>query len=1072
MNNLKRLISMLLCMALMFTSVSVFADETVTEEVAATEETVAAEETAEVTEDAATEEVAEIVVEEPIEEVEPIEIDWERIGLLESLGIIDEVDESTAQEFLSAQFSRAEFAVALVKFNNMEDVIGVGEGFNDVVPGSKEEPYINAAVNMGLIAAVTDGYFYPQYPISYQDAAQAFVMSLGYTAMAEINDSWLIQAKRLGLMSGVDTGAAFTRAQAYRMFYNALHADIMDVTGIEGSISNYETREGVDALYKFFNIKHEQGIIMAAGGIELSAGPTVDKEYIKHNGKLYKYGPHSMSEYLGRNAVVYYSEAGEALYVLRDKNEVLQIPQSELNGYNNLTYSYDADEKTAKIANAYVIKNGEEYLGTQDQTNMVPVSGSVTLIDNNRDGVYEIVFIDEYIDYAIKLKMQNPRRIVDFFGNPETVDASLSNVEFYDKDGKTLDFDKLSVNTVASIMKSTSSTRVYISADSVTSTISQTSQRLGKVVWTIDGKDYTMSKSLTDAIAATQIDNPKIGQTYKFYLNIYGEIAYYEEAVAATGDGKFYAFVTAAKLEGISDDEVSMKVFAKEFGGFQSLTVPKRVTLNGSNASPEKVYNSLMRDGIDGRISTDGRIIPQPVKIKVNENNEITYLSQASVRGWYEKIYTDAACTPTSTYALQTNMYSQPVDTTIEPEFTLVMGSHIQQQRTMAYRNIIEFGAWKENYGSTAPWGKFEDFPYSSPNNGNQYFIHYGMADNISAYRVPCDLTTGDIVPEKEDFFASAGVSTNIYYRGNSYVEGDSMEISYVTMYTDAAAAVNVGDTFDLQVVIEATRAYVNEMPITVLKTNESTVYIQDGSGINLDALIRYDYNGNIMYENDRVTPMTYKVVPGDIVNIKVDSLGYAVAIEAVYDSTNRRFLADSDEGLVNLKAKYPDEKYASNPDRYRDTTPYKNCINNRTETYYAKRGTPDYRIQTMNLVKIDGGTIEGITGDPSNLPVVPAKPTDPLTLTPDAPNTNRNHPEYLEAVKAWTDASNARTKVLSMIPNSLVYVDNVRGTITTKTATVADLITHEDSATEFVTVLLSARYMSLGGSNFVYPHK
>lgn len=1053
MNNLKRLISMLLCMALMFTSVSVFAEEAATEEtVIATEETVA-EETTEATEDAATEEVAEIAEEEePAEEVEPIEIDWDRIGLLETLGIIDEVDEAKAQEFLTAQISRAEFAVALVKFANMDNVVGGENSFKDVIKDSFEEPYINTAVKAGLIAPVSEGYYYPKYPISYQDAAQAFVMTLGYTPMANVNDSWIIQARKLGLMSGVDTGAAFTRAQAYRMFFNALHADIMDVVGIEGTIANFDVREGVDPLYKFFNIYHEEGIITAAGGVELGTGRTTTAaEYIKHNGKLYKYGAHDLNKYLGRNAVVYRDTNGNAVYVLNSRNEELNLPATEIGGYSNYTYTYGADDETAKIAiPPYVILNNAEYMGEYVESVMRPDAGNVTLVDNNRDGIYDVVFIRAYTDYYVKAMIANSYKVIAEFvkdenrdndNNPATnptspeiiLDPNTNDVQIYSESGQLIDLSEIKVGNVISVMESGNRKQVYVSTASVTGAIGQISKAYtGEAIWTIDGTDYMLSEALEAELAKTApaIKDAEIGQTYKFLLNIYGEIVYYEEAKAATGDDKFYAVITAAKLEGL-DNKVSIKAFAKEFGGFESLTLPKRIILNGTNATPVKVFEALNRDGIDGHRAPTGTIYPQPVKIKVNENNEITYLAQASVAEYYSAMdqWGDSAI---GSCALEpiTEPSSFP---NYEAEFQLYMGDPTGGGNQRAYRDIIDQAVVP---GAKATIAKHPYSVQAAGVGGRTLYRALKPTANVSVYQVPMylDVTQpakiGKIAPEKEEFFAMASIPRAAGFKMMAYKEGaDSMACSFCLNIVSADAAKTVGTDFSIRLVTEITEEYINEEKVTVVNTHAGKFYIKQGT-IDINALPFYSYTEQLM-NNPRTGEATYKVNPGDLINIRVDTLNYAQAIEPVFDSTNGYFLGDYETTTSNT----PPSKYYNS--------------GNNPFCYGTREGDNKHKIEWMFLTKVDNvnGAVEGRSYKVATRVAVPGKAghTVPATLN--------------------------ETKIFSMIPGSCVYVSKDRnGVITTRNAVGSDYVSTEDAPNEAAVLLLSQSYVKLIGTSFLYP--
>ncbi len=954
-------------MALMFTSVGVFAED------AATEETVA----------------------------NPIEIDWEKIELLETLGIIDEIDETTAQEYLSEKISRAEFAVNIVKFANIENIISPGEGFKDVVKDSFEEPYIYTAVNMGLMAPVTEEYFYPIYGINYKEAAQALVMTLGYTNAVQHNNSWLIQAKKLGLMSGVDTGAVFTRMQAYKMLFNALHAEIMEITSISGGVADYVAREGIDALYKFFGIKHDEGIIKMSGGVELSVGKSRNfTEYIKQNGNIYKYGPHDLTQILGRNAVVYYDSSKNAICIIPKRNEELFLNTADILGYNNFVYTYGDDEKTAKLSNPNIILNGEEYFGEDTQTVMHPAAGSVTLVDNNNDGVYDIVFIESYTDHTVKLKLTHPDRIIGQFGEEESLSKDVYDIQIYTGDNDQITFDDITSGNVISIARAGSQLTAYVSTNVIEGSISQISKKLGKDVWRINEIDYNLSSTLKNALNAQsnplapeygKISAAKIGQNYKFYLNVFDEIVFYEEIASTDGNAPFYAIITAAKLEGISDDKLTVKVFAKDLGGFEKLTCAKRVTLNGSNATPQGVYTALQRDGIDGEIATNGLIIPQPVKMKINESNEITYIGQASVRDYYTSIGRTLPAPPAN----------------VTPDFILYMGDVSSSGMNIAYTKIMQYGMPKTTT-------TVDKWPYESPSGSSNWYRQIGHAANEVTYQVPYYTdgpNIGKIAPEKEDFFKVSKMSSGTMRFFTYKEKEDSIVASLNLMVVGASSATTVGNSFDLHVVDEISREYINEAPVTSLKTNAGTYYIEDGK-YNLDALVLYSTANQVVYEADGVTPKTYRVKPGDVVNIVADASNFITAIEAVYDHENEVMLGTNDNANI-----------------YDPTSP----------TIYAARDLSlGCKLYKVDLKKREGDYIVGVVGD----------------------------------ITQFTGPTASSRLMLTVTPANVVKVTKARdGGVDVTAATGADYIGYDDSTTEYVTILIKKESSKILSGGFMYEN-
>ena len=153
---------------------------------------------------------------------------------------------------------------------------------------------------------------------------------------------------------------------------------------------------------------------------------------------------------------------------------------------------------------------------------------------------------------------------------------------------------------------------------------------------------------------------------------------------------------------------------------------------------------------------------------------------------------------------------------------------------------------------------------------------------------------------EKEKQFVMSKVGQAAWFKMFSYIEPDGVELAFGIKIIDADAKATTGSAHNLRAVVEITREYIDEEPVTALKTNKDTFYISDGT-YDLNALQLYDYSNNPRYNADG-SAMTYKVNPGDIVNIVADSNNFITAIEAVYDSTNKVMLGS---GNANTPTSY-----------------------------------------------------------------------------------------------------------------------------------------------------------------------
>ena len=769
-------------------------------------------------------------------------ISAQQLGLLTALGIIDDVSE----EDLNLQVSRAEFAVNIVRFANLGSSITANRKFKDVMHGVYEENYISMAVEAGLMAPVNSEYFYPGYPVTYAEAAQALVMSLGYKNLAQINNSYLQLAREIDILDGVSAEGVFTRSKLYKMLFNALHAQTLNISGIAGDDVTYTQDAERDALKVFYNIKHDEGIITAAGGIELGAGINdTYKKCIKHNGNVYYMETTGVKEALGRNAVVYYNADNEVIYVLYKRNTEVKLSAKDINSYAGFAYYYGQNNKKLTLHNPYVIYNGEEYTDAYTQTIMQPASGSVVLIDNNRDNKYDVVIIESYKDYKVKGRIDDPATILTEYGEPVDIDSSKYDVTVYNTKGEIDEFESIGKDMIISVAAGSERMTVYTCDETVTGVLSVAWQSGGMREWQIGEKIYNPSATLEARIDGGSVSEPEIGTNYKWYLNVDGEIAFFQKVTSTDGNEPYYAILTGAGTEGVIDVSVKVRVFAKELGGFQTLECADKLTLNGERKDKSAVIGALKKNGINGEETN--AVVAQPVKILVNADGKVSFIAQAGAKA----------------------------DTS--SEFQFFMGSLTDKTRAIPYRSILEI--------FSSNWS-IADNPYWTANMSGAGCLQIGMRDDMTVcYQVPYK-ADGTIDGSLEEAFLSKRLpsATTLY----SYVyteDEDSLVASLVIEAVDAEVKENCGVDFEIRVVTEITQEMLDDEVVTGVQTNEGKYYLKNPN-IDLDNLVLYDANGNARVDENG-EELTYGIKPGDLINVTVDVTGFISGIEAIYDAQN-----------------------------------------------------------------------------------------------------------------------------------------------------------------------------------------
>lgn len=900
--------------------------------------------------------------------------------LLNALGITD-----VAQgDDLGAKISRAEFAALLTSFAGLENVtVNSGVKFNDVLPGSFDEPYITTVVASDYMQAVTDGYFYPAWEITAVDAARAFLMTLGYNSLVMDNAVFNNFARTLKIYDGVDT-KNFTRGEVYKMMYNALMAPVMDQTGF-GEDVIYEQMKDITGLYRFHDIIRSEGAITGAEGVILGSGgkETLEDGLIEFDGIKFTSPGFDMASILGREVYLYWrdvrgSDLDTVIHVEVINDNAVVLGAEQIVGYSNGVYEYEVEgtKSTKKISvdTPYVIYNGEEYNGAYSKEMMIPDNGDVTVIENIKEG-RELVIIRNFKDVLVKLTINDDEdQIIIGEKKNERYDLGeyAENVKYYDEFGLGATLGDVKAGNVVSIAQSASGekTIVYISTTMVNGSLTLYDGNY----WTIDETEYPLSAAMIDSIQNKTVTVPEFNKNYNFYININGEIAFYEEAATGLPDGVFYGILVSAKTGSGFETDVALKVWSKTMGGFEVYEVADKLELNGESAEKEDVVYALKRNGRDGIVGET--VVPQPIKIGLNDENQVNYLFQAAS--------TNADGKGFFYYMGSTNPSSK--------------GNYFQ------YRDVLIYS----KMGGT-------DYSNSPTNNGN---LSIGVGNKTEYVQIPYFAPKGDdrigaIDVASEKAFISTtrptGNSPFVVYKEND----DDLTAAFVIRATASGEKEHCEKTVNIHCVLSITKAVVDEELVTKIKTNKMVYYINDPK-INLDAVKIWQTNEKPDDVTAWIDPETgkqgvHKVVPGDLVNIAADSLGYIKAIEIVYDSTNNRMMGkgtgtDVGYGYIN------------------------------TDVAWFSRGT-EHNLLLLNVLYTKDGYICATDAkDPADFEANPL-----------------NHRRYIGKVPP------------------IICVDTTGKKLTTRNAVNSDLIGYNESSSDYATVILSHRYAQQSGTSYTY---
>ncbi len=406
-NKFNRVIALLLAYAIIFTmstSLLVSAEE-VEGEIA-------------VTDSVAVESVEEIDYTKEIKELESLK---EELDILRALNITDEI----GKEDILTDVTRAEFTRFALGLLNIEPEITAEEVnfFTDVTVEHPYYYYINGAASAGLVHGHEDNTFHPDEPILFAEAIKVIVGCINYDSLAKLNggypNGYITVAKKIGLIDDIKfTNSVLKTNEIISILYNALYVEVpSDFRNTEQSIIFDPADKFYFLGYMFDTIRYKGVVTDVPHSLRLKG----ENEEAKIIVDAIEY------DYENRNKIdelsvlgaqcYYYVQYGEGKMIPENgkvicvgsipaKNNILQIDSEDISSCDeDFKFSYfdkNNKKKATDLSDAIFYYNGRIDLeGAVTPADLKPEYGSVRLVDNNRDGKFDFVFIEDIREYVI-----------------------------------------------------------------------------------------------------------------------------------------------------------------------------------------------------------------------------------------------------------------------------------------------------------------------------------------------------------------------------------------------------------------------------------------------------------------------------------------------------------------------------------------------------------------------------------------------------------------------------------------------------------------------------------------------
>lgn len=807
---------------------------------------------------------------------------------LQSYGILQGTENGELE--LDRNVTRAEFCAFVARMMGVEN-FPYSEGFKDVTRDAWYAQDVSAMVAYGIIDGNQDGEFRPDDNISYIDAMKILVCALGYRVQAEAAGGYPQGYQSVGTKLKINNGvsveptAYLTRGAVILMLYNALDAEILESVPSGESMSYKLSGKTFRSLFGENNndrsIHMSTGIVTAdyytfllepIAGIELGE--------VEINGTVYDAAQTNAAEFLGMEVEYYYkdTENGKPTLVscrLTSDNKFCTIQSKDIDSINaNILNYYENNKRMrAKLSDSfYIVKNRQIMTRNDNITTGEDLckNGTVKLIDNNGDNVYDLAVVEDYNSYRVSKVYENGlftadgklfdgRRFIEMDPDDEDVKIILEN-----REGEKINLSDIAENDVVSLFQSEDKSvlKCVKGLEPVSGRLSSVNND-GQVV--IDNVTYECDYYFKNDVQA--------GDLVIAYLDFRGYIVELERDKSAS---KQYAYIiSGAELEG--EDTFQLKVLIPgnlkpeieidDTDEDQILEVPVL-----------KAYNDkVTRLTVAPKITVDG------VRMEESEYSQI-----------FSKSNLDAA-PDNRLISYKTN--SEGIIASIESPERIGNGGYKVYN---AYENVFGkegsegFGITEDSVVICVPEDGVdsvaEEDLYASllMNNAQRYRITgYDIDDdssnaNIVVITDSMDLNAGDVINSKSKLAVVSDKSTiwdeeedEVRTKLEFYSEGKKM--SYIVAEDSEAAPIaesmKFGDVFyyALNNIDEIYRLSVCDLG----RLGDNPVFGDRGSNDTERSIFgeieNIDYNIIDLYKNRRVNRLTVRI------NENLDSVSYGV---------------------------------------------------------------------------------------------------------------------------------------------------------------------------------------------------
>lgn len=740
-----------------------------------------------------------------------------------------------------------------------------------------EEEYAAFAETMGIIVSAED-YDYEK-EITYNEAVKMLVEAAGFGSYAYLKGGYpagyLNTARDIGLTDGIKSSEA-TASVLTELLYNALSADVAKADAFSGETFSFEKIKDGGVLSLWRDISKVSGTVTATELTSLVGDDRLAEGDIAIDGVVYSVVGEYPENVIGLPVTAWIYGVGdeqEIRYLELDEKylEVLEIADEDIENVPDkcsyVSYKKGNREKKADLSPIIkVIYNGVFY---KDYTSddLMPETGKLTLIDTDRDGDFDVVFIDSYEVMLVDRVSLIDRKVTGMFGYTGSLkelelDSDSDKYRFkITKNGEAVTLGSLAKYDVLNVARSKNGFNIEVivsSAEPVSANVqgSDEAEKLAYVV--VDGVDteYDVSKvyyrASEESIAGLNTLEP--GKVQNLYFDLYGRIVAVKNA--AEGDMQYVWAVKCRYYEGEDGPEIALRYLTSDDDWVSTVITAEKIKLNGTRRELEIAA---------GELGAGANFTEKLMMIKTDKDGIVTEIK-----------------TPTAS------------DKYIADTFTE------SSKYTMTYRSPALYTSGNANVfypssGATV----FIVPPAGTAFSEDNYIVmtgyfSYNQSYDVKAYNLD-EFLCSDIFVVETTSDRRPVTTTNKYLlitKTGKKLTSDDDAVTYIRG--------DLGDYKNIELTVSEKNAGVD---LSDLKCGDYIIFNldRDGRAVNIEKLV--DYSEGIVKEEKRYRGYEYKVNSGVVTKVGSDNSMITLDFGTgtlPFKISNSCYLYDDDTGTVS----------------------------------------------------------------------------------------------------------------------------------------------------------------------------